>query len=242
MGEGDGPHRRARRCASSSPRAPRAREQACVSEQRYSQRDEALMDRALAVAATARRRTPPWPWVGCVIAHDREVVGEGATGPYRTGMHAEVAALAAAGDRARGADAYVTLEPCDHEGNTPACTLALRDAGVARVVIAISDPDPIVSGRGIARLRDVGVDVTVGVCADAVETQLAPYLHHRRTGRPYVVVKHATSLDARSAAADGSSQWITSEAARADVHELRADAQAIVVGAGTALADRPQLT
>src|SRR5262245_31503344 len=119
------------------------------------------MDRALAVAATARRRTPPWPWVGCVIARDGEIVGEGATGPYRGGPHAEVAALAAAGDAARGATAYVTLEPCDHEGNTPACSLALLDAGIARVVVAISDPDAIVSGRGISRLQESGIDVTV---------------------------------------------------------------------------------
>jgi diaminohydroxyphosphoribosylaminopyrimidine deaminase/5-amino-6-(5-phosphoribosylamino)uracil reductase len=205
-------------------------------------RDDEAMDRAVALAAGARRRTPPWPWVGCVLVRDGAVVGEGATGPFRAGHHAEGAALEVAGDRARGATAYVTLEPCDHDGSTPACTRLLLDAGVTRVVVAIEDPDPIVAGRGIARLREAGVDVVVGVGADDVRAQLAPYLHHRRTQRPYVVAKLAATLDARVAAADGTSQWLTSDAARADAHELRADSQAIVVGSGTAIADHPALT
>jgi diaminohydroxyphosphoribosylaminopyrimidine deaminase/5-amino-6-(5-phosphoribosylamino)uracil reductase len=137
---------------------------------------------------------------------------------------------------------YVTLEPCDHHGNTPACTGALVDAGVACVVVALDDPDERVSGRGIERLRGAGIDVVTGVGADAASHGLAAYLHHRRTGRPLVVAKTAQSLDARVAAADGSSRWITSDASRADAHELRADSQAIIVGAGTALADRPALT
>lgn len=205
-------------------------------------RDEDLMLRAIALARPARRRTAPWPAVGCVLARDGEVVGEGATGPFPTGPHAEVAALRDAGDRARGATAYSTLEPCDHHGNTPPCTEALIAAGVARVVVAVGDPDERVAGRGYARLRDAGVEVRTGVGTAAAERDLAPYVHHRRTGRAFVVAKVALSLDGRVAAADGSSQWITSDEARADAHELRADAQAVVVGAGTALADQPALT
>jgi diaminohydroxyphosphoribosylaminopyrimidine deaminase/5-amino-6-(5-phosphoribosylamino)uracil reductase len=200
------------------------------------------MDRALEVAATARRHAPPWPWVGCVVVRDGAVVGAGATGPFPVGPHAEPAALAEAGARARGATAYVTLEPCAHHGNTPPCTEALVAAGVRRVVVALGDPDPLVAGRGLDRLRAAGVEVVVGVGADAARRQLAPYLHQRRHGSPYVVVKVATSLDGRAAAADGTSRWVTSAAARADAHELRADSQAIVVGSGTALADRPALT
>jgi diaminohydroxyphosphoribosylaminopyrimidine deaminase/5-amino-6-(5-phosphoribosylamino)uracil reductase len=205
-------------------------------------RDDDAMARALALAVAARRQTPPWPAVGCVLVRDGLVVGEGATGPFRTGSHAEVVALRIADDRARGATAYVTLEPCDHHGNTPPCTEALIDARVARVVAAIGDPDARVAGNGFARLRDAGIDVVTGVGADAVAREMAPYLHHRRTGRPFVVAKVAQSLDGRVAAADGTSRWITGDAARADAHELRADSQAIVVGAGTALADRPALT
>src|SRR5262245_39237028 len=145
--------------------------------------DHDAMSRAVALAATARRRTPPWPWVGCVLVRDGEVVGEGATEAFRAGHHAEGAALVAAGDRARGATAYVTLEPCDHDGSTPPCTDLLLDAGVTRVVVAIEDPDPVVAGRGIAHLRAAGVDVVVGVGCELVEAQLAPYLHHRRTQR-----------------------------------------------------------
>jgi diaminohydroxyphosphoribosylaminopyrimidine deaminase/5-amino-6-(5-phosphoribosylamino)uracil reductase len=200
------------------------------------------MGRAIALARDARRHTAPWPAVGCVIERDGEIVGEGATGPFPTGPHAEVAALRAAGDRARGAIAYCTLEPCDHHGNTPPCTAALVDAGVRRVVVAVDDPDPRVAGRGFARLRGAGVDVVTGVAAREAERELAPYLHHRRTGRSFVVAKVALSLDGRVAAADGTSQWITSPEARTDAHELRADSQAIVVGSGTALADAPRLT
>jgi diaminohydroxyphosphoribosylaminopyrimidine deaminase/5-amino-6-(5-phosphoribosylamino)uracil reductase len=205
-------------------------------------RDEALMDRAIEVARAARRDTAPWPAVGCVIALDGVVVGTGATGPFPTGPHAEVVALRDAGERARGATAFCTLEPCDHHGNTPPCTEALIAAGVVRVVVAVGDPDERVAGRGYARLRNAGIDVQTGIGADAAEHDLGAYLHHRRTGRAFVVAKVALSLDGRVAAADGTSKWITSEDARADVHELRADSQAIVVGAGTALADRPSLT
>ena len=204
--------------------------------------DAAMMREAIALARAARRRTPPWPAVGCVVERDGVIVGRGATGPFPTGPHAEVAALHDAGDAARGATVYTTLEPCDHHGNTPPCTEALIAAGVGRVVVAVDDPDDKVSGRGYARLRAAGLEVEAGVGRAEAEHDLAAYLHHRRTGRAFVVAKVALSLDGRVAAADGTSRWITSEAARADAHELRADSQAIVVGAGTALADRPALT
>ena len=204
-------------------------------------RDDEAMAQALAVSAVARRRSAPNPWVGCVLVRDGEVVGEGATQPPG-GAHAETGALAQAGDRARGATAYVTLEPCSHHGRTPPCADALIAAGVCRVVAALVDPDPSVAGAGFARLRAAGVDVVTGVGAAEVARDLAPYLRHRRTGRPLVVAKIATSLDGRVAAADGSSQWLTSGAALADAHELRADSQAVVVGAGTAIADQPTLT
>ncbi|MET0628808.1 MAG: bifunctional diaminohydroxyphosphoribosylaminopyrimidine deaminase/5-amino-6-(5-phosphoribosylamino)uracil reductase RibD [Acidimicrobiia bacterium] len=200
-----------------------------------------LMDRALALGASARRRTAPNPWVGCVIAVDGVIVGEGATQPPG-GAHAEAQALAAAGDRARGATAYVTLEPCSHHGRTPPCADALVDAGIARVVVAVLDPDPLVAGSGIARLRERGVPVELGVRAAAATHSLRPYLVHRSAGRAATLVKVATSIDGRIAASDGSSQWITGPAARADAHELRADAQAVMVGSGTALADHPRLT
>jgi diaminohydroxyphosphoribosylaminopyrimidine deaminase/5-amino-6-(5-phosphoribosylamino)uracil reductase len=205
-------------------------------------RDDELMLRAIEVARGARRHTAPWPAVGCVLVRDGEVIAEGATGPFPVGPHAEVVALNAAGDRARGATAYVTLEPCNHTGNTPPCTEALIAAGVTRVVVALVDPDTRVAGTGIARLHDAGVDVVAGIGEAGAARDLAPYLHHRRTGRAFVTAKVAMSLDGRVAAADGTSQWITGDAARADGHELRADAQAIVVGAGTALADLPALT
>jgi diaminohydroxyphosphoribosylaminopyrimidine deaminase/5-amino-6-(5-phosphoribosylamino)uracil reductase len=204
-------------------------------------RDDEAMAQALAASAAARRRTAPNPWVGCVLVRDGEIVGEGATQPPG-GAHAEAGALARAGDRARGATAYVTLEPCSHQGRTAPCADALVAAGVTRVVAALEDPDPNVAGAGFARLRAAGVDVEVGVGSAGATRVLAPYLHHRRTGRPFVVAKLATSIDGRVAAADGSSRWLTSDAARADAHELRADSQAIVVGSGTALADQPSLT
>jgi diaminohydroxyphosphoribosylaminopyrimidine deaminase/5-amino-6-(5-phosphoribosylamino)uracil reductase len=204
--------------------------------------DAAMMREAIALARAARRHTPPWPAVGCVIADNGVVVGRGATGPFPTGPHAEVAALRDAGERARGATVYTTLEPCDHHGNTPPCTEALIVAEVGRVVVAVDDPDDKVSGRGYARLRAAGLEVEAGVAREEAEPDLAAYLHHRRTARAFVVAKVALSLDGRVAAPDGTSRWITSEAARADAHELRADSQAIVVGAGTALADRPALT
>jgi diaminohydroxyphosphoribosylaminopyrimidine deaminase / 5-amino-6-(5-phosphoribosylamino)uracil reductase len=199
------------------------------------------MARALALGRRARGRTAPNPWVGCVLVRDGEVVGEGATEPPG-GPHAEAVALGAAGERARGATAHVTLEPCSHHGRTPPCADALVAAGVARVVVALEDPDPVVAGTGLAHLRAHGVDVTVGEGAEEAARDLLPYLVHRRLGRAATVVKLAASIDGRTAAADGSSQWITGPEARADVHRRRAESQAVVVGSGTALADRPTLT
>ncbi|HEX6425005.1 MAG TPA: bifunctional diaminohydroxyphosphoribosylaminopyrimidine deaminase/5-amino-6-(5-phosphoribosylamino)uracil reductase RibD [Acidimicrobiales bacterium] len=206
--------------------------------------DQRHMARAVELAAGVRTSTSPNPWVGCVlVAADGQVV-EGATRPPG-GPHAEVAALAAAGRAGvdpAGATAYVTLEPCSHHGRTPPCADALVAAGVARVVVGVLDPDPNVSGRGVARLRAAGVEVDTGVAAEGVTDLLAPYLTHRATGRPYVVLKLAASLDGRTAAPDGSSRWITGEAARADAHRLRAESDAVLVGAGTVRADDPELT
>ncbi|HEX5616452.1 MAG TPA: bifunctional diaminohydroxyphosphoribosylaminopyrimidine deaminase/5-amino-6-(5-phosphoribosylamino)uracil reductase RibD [Acidimicrobiia bacterium] len=205
-------------------------------------RDDDAMTRALELGASVRTRTAPNPWVGCVlVAPDGVVVGEGATEPPG-GRHAERVALDAASDRARGATAYVTLEPCAHTGRTGPCAHALVDAGVARVVVAIVDPDRHVAGQGIEVLRAAGVTVEVGAGAEVAAASLAPYLHHRRTGRASCLLKLAVSLDGKVAAADGTSQWLTGAAARADVHRLRAESQAIVVGSGTALADAPSLT
>jgi diaminohydroxyphosphoribosylaminopyrimidine deaminase/5-amino-6-(5-phosphoribosylamino)uracil reductase len=202
------------------------------------------MARAVEAAETVRGRTAPNPWVGAVVvptATDGSAWFAGATAPPG-GAHAEVAALTAAGHRAEGATLYVTLEPCAHHGRTPPCTDAIIRSGVGRVVVAVEDPDPGVSGRGLAALRTAGVDVEVGVGADQVGEQLAAYLKHRRTGRPWVVLKLAASLDGGTAAPDGTSQWITGAGARRDAHRLRSQSDAVLVGAGTVRADDPELT
>jgi len=200
------------------------------------------MLRAIELAEGARESTAPNPWVGAVVV---PAAGggryEGATAPPG-GPHAEVTALAAAGEDARGATLYVTLEPCAHHGRTPPCVDAIAAAGVARVVVALGDPDQQVAGRGLEQLRRAGIAVEVGPGAEAVAEQLAPYLTHRSTGRPLVVLKLAATLDGRTAAPDGSSRWITGESARADGHRLRARSDAVLVGAGTVRADDPELT
>ena len=203
--------------------------------------DDALMARAIANAATVRRSTSPNPWVGAVVVTPDGSVIDGATEPPGQ-RHAEIVALDTAGDAAQDATLVTTLEPCSHTGRTPPCVERIIGSGVARVVVGVEDPDPHVAGRGIAALEAAGIRTTVGVRADDVTSQLAPYLHHRRTGRPYVVLKLATTLDGRTAAADGTSRWITGPEARADVHRLRADADAVLVGAGTVRADDPELT
>ena len=196
------------------------------------------MRRALDLATSVRASTSPNPWVGAVIEPGGYV---GATQPPG-GPHAEIVALQAAGEAARGATMVVTLEPCAHHGRTPPCVDAIIDAGIARVVVGIEDPDPNVSGKGITRLREAGIDVEVDVCAGEVRAQLAPYLKHRSTGRPWLVLKLAASVDGRTAAPDGSSRWITGEEARTDAHRLRAESDAVIVGAGTVRADDPSLT
>ncbi len=201
----------------------------------------AMMGRAVARAQHSRLLAPPNPWVGCVVVATDGTSFEGST-RRPGGQHAERVALAAAGGRAKGATLYSTLEPCSHEGRTGPCVDAVIAAGVTTVVVALEDPDPLVSGAGIAKLQDAGIEVLVGPGSEEVEKQLAPYLHQRRTGRPYVVLKLASTLDGRTAAPDGSSQWITGKAARADAHLLRAQSDAILVGAGTVRADNPQLT
>ena len=193
-------------------------------------------------AQRVKGSTYPNPPVGAVILDAAgDVVGTGGTEPVG-GPHAEVIALHAAGERAAGGTAVITLEPCNHHGRTPPCVDALLVAGVAAVVFAVADPNPAAAG-GAERLRAAGVTVTGGVCADEVAGgPLREWLHKQRTGLPHVTWKFATSVDGRSAAADGSSQWITGEAARADVHRRRAAADAIVVGTGTVFADNPTLT
>lgn len=197
---------------------------------------------AVEAAQHVKGATYPNPPVGAVILdRDGEVAGVGGTEPAG-GAHAEVVALRAAGSRAEGGTAVVTLEPCNHHGRTPPCVDALLAAGVSAVVFAVADPNPVAAG-GADRLRAAGVQVRSGVEAPAVEAgPLREWLHRQRTGRPHITWKYAASLDGRSAAADRSSKWITGEQARADVHRRRAAADAIVVGTGTVFADDPTLT
>ena len=203
--------------------------------------EQQAMVRAIELAESVRGTTSPNPWVGCVVLAAGGGRFDGATRPPG-GSHAEIIALAAAGEAARGATLVVTLEPCPHHGRTGPCTDAVISAGIARVVVGIEDPDSHVRGSGLARLRAAGVDVEVGVGAAAVAEQLAPYVKHRRTGRPWVVLKLAVTADGHIAAADGTSRWITGESARADAHALRAQSDAVLVGAGTVRADDPALT
>ncbi len=206
--------------------------------------DRELMAAAVAAAGEVRATTAPNPWVGAAVVDGDGRVHVGATRPPG-GDHAEVVAIAAAtasGADLRGATLATTLEPCCTTTRTGPCTEAIIDAGIARVLVGVEDPDSRVSGGGIRRLREAGVEVVTGVERDIVDEQLAPYLHHRRTGRPYVVVKLAATVDGRTAAPDGTSQWITGEEARTDSHRLRAESQAILVGAGTVRADDPSLT
>jgi diaminohydroxyphosphoribosylaminopyrimidine deaminase / 5-amino-6-(5-phosphoribosylamino)uracil reductase len=199
------------------------------------------MRRALDLADKGSGTASPNPMVGALLVAGGTVVGQGwHEAPGRP--HAEVRALDQAGDRARGATLYVTLEPCSHFGRTPPCAPRVAQAGVARVVAALEDPNPLVDGQGFAILRRAGVEVSVGVLGDLAARQNAAFLKHVRTGTPYVTLKMAASLDGKVAARDGTSRWITGEEARADVHRMRAAADAVIVGAGTALRDDPALT
>lgn len=203
--------------------------------------DREYMVRAMAEAERVRYITSPNPWVGALVVTDDGRVFEGATSEVG-GPHAERVALAAAGEAADGATLYSTLEPCSHHGRTPPCVDAIIEAGIVRVVVGVLDPDDRVAGSGVDALEHAGIEVEVGVASGKVEQQLAPYLHHRRTGRPWVILKLAASLDGRTAATDGTSKWITSAAARSDGHRLRAESDAILVGAGTVRHDDPSLT
>ena len=203
--------------------------------------DDVWMRRALGLADRGAGLVAPNPLVGCVVVARDEVVGEGwHAGPGRP--HAEAVALDEAGEKARGATLFVTLEPCNHQGRTPACVPRIVQAGVRRVVVATLDPYPLVDGRGVAALRAAGIEVRTGVLEpDAVRSN-AGFLKHVTTGLPHVTLKMAASLDGKAAARDGSSRWITGEVARLDVHRLRAAAGAVVAGAGTVRVDDPSLT
>ena len=207
----------------------------------FSATDHAMMARALRLAEKGAYTTKPNPMVGCVIAHGEEIVGTG-WHERKGGPHAEVLALQGARERARGATAYVTLEPCSHVGSTGPCADALIAAGVARVVCAMRDPFPQVDGNGIAKLRESGIVVDVGLMEGLARALNRGFLSRVERGRPWLRVKLATSLDGRSALASGDSKWISGEAARRDVHRWRARAGAILTGAGTVLIDDPHLT
>ncbi|MDG1931145.1 MAG: bifunctional diaminohydroxyphosphoribosylaminopyrimidine deaminase/5-amino-6-(5-phosphoribosylamino)uracil reductase RibD [Luminiphilus sp.] len=202
--------------------------------------DRVLIERAIEVGRQARYWSAPNPPVGCVLAHGSEVIGTGFTQPAGQ-AHAEVMALNAAGD-AKGATAYVTLEPCSHEGATGPCVTALIAAGISRAVIAVEDPNPQVAGRGMAALRAAGIEVDLGMGAEQVEQDLAGFLLRMRRGHGRITLKLAVSLDGRIAMASGESQWITGEPARRDVQLLRAQSDLIVTGVGTVLADDCRLT
>jgi diaminohydroxyphosphoribosylaminopyrimidine deaminase/5-amino-6-(5-phosphoribosylamino)uracil reductase len=205
------------------------------------ERDAHFMRRALELAERGRGLTSPNPMVGAIVVSDGAIVGEGfherAGGP-----HAEVVALAAAGSRSRGATLYVTLEPCVHQGRTPACTPVVAAAGIRRVVAALVDPNPRVGGRGLAALRAAGLEVTEAILAEEAERQNRAFVTAMRLGRPHVTLKAAMTLDGRIADLHGESKWITGPAARAVAHRLRSESDAVLVGIGTVLRDDPALT
>lgn len=203
--------------------------------------DAEWMADAIHAAGDARLVSRPNPWVGAIVVTSSGDSFVGATrAPGKE--HAEIVAMDRAGEDTRGATLYSTLEPCSHHGRTPPCAEAIIARGISRVVVAVRDPDHHVRGEGIAMLERAGIEVHVGVGEEAARRQLAPYLHHRRTGRPWVVAKMATTIDGRIAARDGSSKWITGEMARTRVHQMRAESDAILVGAGTVRTDDPELT
>ena len=202
--------------------------------------DREMMSRALQLATKARFTSSPNPAVGCVITRDGKIIGEGFTRPAG-GNHAEIEALSGAGDTS-GATAYVTLEPCSHQGNTGPCADALIAAGVTRVVVACEDPNPQVAGAGIKKCQDAGIEVEVGLLEDQARNINKGFIKRHEQGTPWVTVKMASSLDGRTAMASGQSQWITTPAARADVQRLRAANCAIITGIGTQKMDDPSLT
>lgn len=203
--------------------------------------DSEWMDQALVLANFGMFSTSPNPRVGCVLVKDGALVGSG-WHQQAGGDHAEVVALKEAGKAAHGATAYITLEPCNHHGRTPPCTEALIKAGIAHAVVAIEDPDPRTAGMGIARLTEAGINVRLGVGANRAHELNIGFIHRQQTGRPWLRLKLAASLDGRATGPDGHSQWITSEKARADGHSWRARACAVLTGINTILADDPLLT
>lgn len=214
-----------------------------MTAQQFSAEDERWMQQALDLAAAARYRTKPNPAVGCVIVNNQHIIGQGATQPVG-GAHAEVQALKqvlASGHSPQGATAYVTLEPCAHFGRTPPCANALVDAGIARVVMAVLDPNPQVAGKGLALLQQARIATTVGVLAEQATALNRGFLQAMAGGLPYVRLKIAASLDGRTAMASGESKWITGTAARLDVQHWRALSGAVISGIDTVLADNPLL-
>lgn len=206
----------------------------------FSELDHAHMRRALDLAWLGKYSTSPNPRVGCVIAHGEQIVGQGFH--VRAGEpHAEVHAIRQAGEMARGATAYVTLEPCSHHGRTPPCAEGLLAAGVARVVAAMRDPNPLVAGQGLAKLAAAGVAVQCGLLETEARALNRGFLSRIERHRPFVSLKMAASLDGKTALSDGRSQWITGAAARLDVQHLRAQSCAVLTGIGTVLADNPRL-
>lgn len=202
---------------------------------------EFYMARALHLARQAYYTTRPNPRVGCVLVKDGQIIGEGAH--QRAGEpHAEVHALRAAAGRAQGATAYVTLEPCSHFGRTPPCADALIQAGIAHLVVAMQDPNPLVAGQGLARIAAAGIQVTCGVLEDEARVLNQGFVQRMQTGRPWVMAKQAMSLDGRTAMASGESQWITGPEARSDVQRLRAESCAVITGIDSLLADQSRLT
>ena len=203
--------------------------------------DEQYMARAMSLAARAIGQTYPNPMVGAVVVKNGRIIGEGYH--HKAGEpHAEVHALRAAGDEAKGATLYVTLEPCAHYGKTPPCAKRVIEAGISRVVVSVGDPNPLVAGKGIAMLKAAGIEVTTGVLEKECSTLIEGFLAYIKAKRPFITLKSAMSLDGKIATRTGESQWITNETARRDGHVLRATHDAIVVGIGTVLADNPSLT
>ncbi len=206
-----------------------------------SQKEAFFMNRAIELAQRARLLAPPNPWVGCVIIKHGEIIGEGWTQPYG-GDHAEAVALNSAKEEVFGATLYVTLEPCPMHGKVAPCTEAIIRAGIKKVVVGIEDPDPRVKGRGIAALKRAGIEVEKGLLENEIQANLQPYIYHRKTGMPFCLLKAAISMDGKIAAKNGSSIWITDKPAREDVHRIRAESQAILIGTNTAIEDSPTLT
>jgi diaminohydroxyphosphoribosylaminopyrimidine deaminase/5-amino-6-(5-phosphoribosylamino)uracil reductase len=205
------------------------------------EKHEKFMKRAISLARRGMGKTSPNPAVGCVIVRDGVIVGEG-WHRKAGGLHAEVFALGQAGDKARGGDVYVTLEPCSHHGKTPPCADALVRAGVRKVFAAMIDPNPVVAGRGVALLRAAGIEVTTGLMETESRLLNEPFIKMMTTGRPFVILKSAVTLDGKTSTEQGDSKWISSEKSRKYVHKLRGMVDAIMVGARTVAADDPELT